>query len=82
MMEISKDNTQSLTNDSTTTTKIPGLSFPSGSKLKVGYLNEKKEGEGIVTSPTNIKLATRHFRCLQRGSCRCFRYPIPLYVRP
>lgn len=61
MMEISKDNTQSLTNDSTTTTKIPGLSFPSGSKLKVGYLNEKKEGEGIVTSPVNIKLATLHY---------------------
>ena len=60
-MEISKDNTQPLTNDSTATTKIPGLSFPSGSKLKVGYLNEKKEGEGIVTSPTNIKLATLHF---------------------
>ena len=49
------------TNINIQNTEIGGVSFPSGSTLKVEYVNGKKEGAGKVLSKKKMILATVNF---------------------
>ena len=49
------------TNINIQSTEIGGVSFPSGSILKVEYVNGKKEGAGKVLSKKKMILATVYF---------------------
>ena len=42
-------------------TTFGGVSFPSGSSLKVDYVNGKKEGVGLVISTMKTKLAKLNY---------------------